>query len=334
MKHRALLLVNVGTPDKPEKWMVRRYLAEFLNDKRVIDIPWLFRKILVNLIIIPFRVGKSTGLYRRLWTENGSPLLYYLNSLVEKLQHKVNSGTKVYGAMRYGNPSLQTVLKQIKNDGAEEIIVFPMYPQYASSTTGSVIDKLFQIISRWEVIPAIRIVGQFYNHPVFINVFTQKIKAFNPDAFDHIIFSYHGLPMRQINKVHPNVSGNQCVCNNEMPPHGAFCYKATCYETTRLLLKNLGVPSEKSTVSFQSRLSRNWLEPFTDEVVIQLAKNGAKRVLVVAPAFVADCLETIVEIEDYNHLFKQHGGHELILVPGLNHDEKWVDAVLEIVGVE
>ncbi len=334
MKQRALLLVNVGTPDKPEKRMVRRYLTEFLNDKRVIDIPWLFRRILVNLIIIPFRVDKSTGLYRRLWTENGSPLLYYLNSLVVKLQGRIGSGVKVYGAMRYGNPSLQTVLMQIKNDGAEEIIVFPMYPQYASSTTGSVVDKLFQIISRWEVIPAIRIVGQFYNHPAFINVLAQKIRVFNPDAFDHIIFSYHGLPMRQINKAHPQMPGNKCVCENEMPSHGTFCYKATCYETSRLLLKKLCVSSEKSTVSFQSRLSENWLDPFTDEVVVQLAKNGAKRVLVVAPAFVADCLETIVEIEDYNHLFKQHGGHELILVPGLNDDEEWVDAVLEIVSGE
>lgn len=334
MKHRALLLVNVGTPDKPEKRMVSRYLTEFLNDKRVIDIPWVFRKILVNIIIIPFRVGKSTGLYQRLWTENGSPLLYHLNSLVKKLQHKVNSGTKVYGAMRYGNPSLETVLMQIKNDGAGEITVFPMYPQYASSTTGSVAEKLFQIISKWEVIPAIRIVGQFYNHPAFLNVMTQRINSYNPDTFDHIIFSYHGLPMRQINKVHPNIMGNKCDCKNEMPQHGIFCYQATCYETSRLLLKKLGVSSGKSTVSFQSRLSRNWLEPFTDEVVVQLAKNGAKRVLVAAPAFVADCLETIVEIEDYNHLFKQHGGHELILVPGLNDDEEWVDAVLEIVGEE
>ncbi len=331
MKKRALLLVNVGTPDKAEKKAVRRFLTEFLNDRRVIDIPWLFQKILVNLIIIPFRINKSTALYRRLWTKNGSPLLYFLNSIVEKLQVQVQEQYHVYGAMRYGNPSLGRVLKQINQDGMEELIILPLYPQYASSTTGSVAEKVFEEIGKCQVIPAIRIIGQFYDHPAFIKAFSSQIEKLNPQEYDHIIFSFHGLPMKHINKVHPSVAGNQCSCIYEMPAHGTLCYKATCYETTRLLIKELNLKPEKTTVSFQSRLSKNWLTPFTDNSIIQLARNGAKRILVIAPAFVADCLETIVEIEDYKTLFQNHGGQDLHLVPSLNDEDVWVQGILEII---
>lgn len=331
MKKYALLLVNVGTPDKPDIGAVRRYLSEFLNDRRVIDIPWLFQKILVNLIIIPFRVKKSTGLYKRLWTPEGSPLLFYLNSLVEKLQKKLDKQYRVYGAMRYGNPSLKNVLKRIKSDGIEEVIVLPLYPQYASSTTGSVVERIFEITAKWQAIPAIGVVDQFYNHSAFIDAFTKRIISYKPETYDHIIFSYHGLPMRQINKIHPSVSGNQCNCIHEMPAHGTFCYKATCYETTRLLINKLNLEAKTTTVSFQSRLSNNWLEPFTDATIISLAQSGARRILLVAPAFVADCLETIVEIEDYSILFKKHGGKELVLVPSLNDDDMWVEGILKII---
>lgn len=331
MIKRALLLVNVGTPDNPSKKDVRRYLTGFLNDRRVIDLPWLLRKILVNLIIIPFRTKKSTGLYQRLWTPKGSPLLIYLNSLVEKLQQSLQGRYRVYGAMRYGNPALKEVLKQIQHEGVEEITVFPLYPQYASSTTGSVVEEVFHVIGKWEVIPAVRVVKQFYNHPAFLNAFARQIASFNPDAFDHVIFSYHGLPIRQIDKTHSGIPASQCNCIHEMPAHGTFCYRATCYETTRQLIKILKLTPEKTTVSYQSRLSKNWLEPFTDEVILKLAEKGVKRILVVAPAFVADCLETIVEIEDYNLLFKKHGGEELVLVTSLNDGQEWMQAVTKII---
>ena len=331
MTKRALLLVNVGTPDSPSKKDVRRFLRAFLNDRRVIDLPWLFRKILVNLIIIPFRIKKSTTLYQRLWTREGSPLLVYLNGLVDKLQQSLQGRYQVYGAMRYGNPALKEVLSQIQFQGVEEITVFPLYPQYASSTTGSVVEEVFRIIGKWEVIPAIQVVNQFYNHPAFLNAFVRQIASFKPETFDHVIFSYHGLPMRQIDKTHPSIAGRACNCNREMPEHGTFCYRATCYETTRQLIKILKLAPGKTTVSFQSRLSKNWLEPFTDEVIVNLAQKGVKRILIVAPAFVADCLETIVEIEDYKMLFTKHGGGELVLVPGLNDESVWVQAVAEII---
>ena len=332
MKKRALLLVNVGTPDAPDKKAVRRFLKAFLNDPRVIDIPWLMRKILVNLIIIPFRVGKSSGLYKRLWTKNGSPILLYLNSLAEKLQSKMPADCKVYGAMRYGNPSLVNALQQIKNDGIQEVTVLPLFPQYASSTTGTVVAKIFKETAKWQAIPAIRIVDQFYDHPAFINAFANRIKSFNPESFDHIIFSYHGLPERQITKIHPSVPCQNCNCTSEISAHATFCYKATCYATTRLLINQLGVTAQKTTTSFQSRLSKNWLAPFTDDTILALAQKGDKRILVVAPAFVADCLETIVEIEDYHLLFKKHGGQELVLVPSLNDEDDWVNGILVIVG--
>jgi len=332
MKKRALLLVNVGTPDNADKKAVRRFLRAFLNDPRVIDIPWLLRKMLVNLIIIPFRVHKSTRLYQRLWTVNGSPLLYYMNGLMKKLQSEMPPGLVVYGAMRYGNPSLVGALQQIKNEGIQEVTVLPLFPQYASSTTGTVVAKIFKEIAKWQAIPAIRIVNQFYNHPAFINAFSNQIRSFNTNSFDHIIFSYHGLPERQITNIHPAVACQNCNCTSEIPDHGTFCYKATCYATTRLLINNLNIPFNKTTTTFQSRLSKNWLAPFTDDTIVGLAQKGARRILVVAPAFVADCLETIVEIEDYNLLFQKHGGVELILVPSLNDTDAWVDAVLEIIG--
>ncbi len=330
MNKRVLLLVNVGTPNKPEKKDVKRYLTQFLNDARVIDLPWLIRKILVNLIIIPFRAGKSTALYKRLWNSEGSPLLVNLNKLVEKIQIRLEDKYRVIGAMRYGNPSLINVLKKIEKDNIDHITVLPLFPQYASSTTGSVIENFFKITGKWNNIPAIRIVGQFYYHSSFIGSFVKRIAVFKPDTFDHIIFSYHGLPLSQIDKVHPMVKSNKCDCDKQMPPHGSNCYRATCFETSRLLMGKLNINSEKTTVAFQSRFSKNWLNPFTDEVIVNLAKGGVKRVLVVSPSFVADCLETIVEVNDYKTLFKKYGGEEMVLVPSLNDDDLWADGIVNI----
>jgi ferrochelatase len=240
---------------------------------------------------------------------------------------------KVYGAMRYGNPSLVSTLQQIKNDGIQEVTVLPLFPQYASSTTGTVVAKIFKETAKWHTIPAIRIVDQFYDHPAFIKAFANRIKSFKPESFNHIIFSYHGLPERQITKIHPSVPCQNCNCSNEIPGHGTFCYKATCYATTRLLISHLNISSQKTTTTFQSRLSKNWLTPFTDETILALAHKDVKRILVVAPAFVADCLETIVEIEDYNLLFQKHGGQELVLVPSLNDEDDWVNGILEIISL-
>lgn len=329
---KAVILVNVGTPDKPEVKSVRRFLTRFLNDRRVIDIPWLAQKILVNLIIVPFRAKNSTRLYEKLWTPEGSPILVYLNSLAEKLQKLLGANYRVFPAMRYGNPALDKVLEEIRTGNFQEVVVFPLFPQYASSTTGTVVDYVMNKIRKWQVIPEIRFQGQFYDNQDFINAFVQQIKSYHPEEFDHVIFSYHGLPLRHIKRVHPKISYADCTCTREMPGHGKNCYKATCYYTTRLLATELGLPSSAYSVTFQSRLSRKWLSPFTDETVVDLAKDGAKKVLVVSPAFVADCLETTVELGiDYSNLFKKHGGEVLMLVDSLNDRDLWVRAVAGMV---
>ncbi len=328
---KALILINIGTPDKPEKKAVRRYLSEFLNDRLVIDIPWLLQKILVNLIIIPFRVGNSTKLYQKLWTSKGSPLLFYQNNLVKKLNQKYGEHYDVFSAMRYGNPSLKQVLTQLEKKGYTELLFFPMYPQYATSTTLSTKLKVEKELKKWKTMPKLLFVEQFYNHPAFIEAFVKNIEQYHIAKYDHIIFSYHGLPDRQVNKIHPGIDSKTCTCHLKMPEHGQKCYKATCYQTSRLLATKLGLKENDYTVSFQSRLSNNWLTPFTDATLHDLIKKGHKKVLVVAPAFVTDCLETVIEIGyEYKEMFLENGGEELQMVESLNDNDSWVDAVYAI----
>ncbi len=334
-QRKAVILSNVGTPDKAEVKAVRRFLSQFLNDARIMDIPWLFRKILVNLIIVPFRAPKSNRLYKKLWTPQGSPLLLNMEKFADRLRPVLGEEYRIFTAMRYGNPSLKKVLQQVKEQNFDELIVFPLFPQYASSITGTIMEFVMNEVSRWQVIPELRFVNQFYDHPGFLEAFAQNIEACHPEAFDHIIFSYHGLPLRQVDKVHPEISSDTCLCEKQMPVHGSHCYKATCYETTRLLTKKLGLSEEQYSVAFQSRFSKNWLSPFTDELIKELAAKGAKKILVTVPSFVADCLESLVEIEDgYGTLFRAHGGEKLVLVKSLNDDERWVNTAADIIRVE
>ncbi|MBN2615527.1 MAG: ferrochelatase [Bacteroidales bacterium] len=329
---KAVLLVNVGTPERDDVPSVRRFLSRFLNDRRVIDLPWLLQKILVNGIIVPFRAKGSTKLYRRLWTEEGSPILLYLNGLSQKVQDLLGDDYQVFPTMRYGKPSLKEALKTVGKDRFEELIVLPLFPQYASSTAGSVVQYVMNEVKSWNTMPEIRFVGQFYKDPGFLTAFTNQIKSYNPEKYDHVIFSYHGLPLRQIDRVHPEMKGLACSCTAEMPAHGTLCYKATCYETSRLLAKQSGIDRKNYTVAFQSRLSKNWLEPFTDAVLKKLITDGKKKVLVVSPAFVADCLETTVEIGmDYKELFLKLGGEELVLVESLNDNDDWAKAVVSLI---
>ncbi len=331
MQKKILLIINTGTPEKPETRYVRRYLSEFLNDKRIIDLPWVLRKILVNLIIVPFRAPRSAMLYQKLWTPQGSPLLYNLNNLVAKLQKLLKNDYKVYAAMRYGKPSLTEILRNLQKNQPEQIIVFPLFPHYASSTTGSINELIINEISKWNVIPEIRFTGQFYSHPLYINVIAGKIKSYNESSFDHILFSYHGLPLKHIRKIHAADNITDCECNVKFPDDATFCYKATCYETSRLIAEKLSISTEKYSTSFQSRFSKDWLDPFTDEVLKSLVHKGKKRVLIVAPSFVADCLETLIEIKDeYQNLFKEEGGEEIVFVESLNDMDDWADALIKI----
>jgi protoporphyrin/coproporphyrin ferrochelatase len=332
LKKTAVILANVGTPDEPTVPAVRRYLFQFLNDRRVIDLPWLLQKFLVNVIIVPFRAPKSTKLYQMLWTAKGSPLLAISNESRNKLQERLGENYEVFTGMRYQNPSLKKVLQTIRDKRFDKIVVLPMFPQYASSTAGTIAQLVNTETAKWNVIPELTIISQFYDNPQFIKAFAAQIRKYRPEEFDHIIFSYHGLPFSQTDRVHPAVKTINCNCEFEMPEHGRFCYKATCYETTRLLAKELGLPKSAYSVAFQSRLTKNWLKPFSDQEVIRLAKEGKKRVLMAAPAFIADCLETIVEIGvEYQHLFEENGGEKIQLVESLNANADWIETLAKLV---
>lgn len=328
----AVLLVNLGTPDSPSVKDVRSYLSQFLNDPRVIDIPWLFRKLLVNFIIVPFRAPKSARIYQKLWTENGSPLLHFGKKTRELLQAELNDNFDVHLAMRYKNPSIPDVLEVIRKQNYDRIIVLPLFPQYASASTGSALDEVMRVIQKWWVIPELRIISQYYDHPRFIEAFVARGKQYNLNDYDHILFSYHGLPERQVDKVYNEGLCADHNCENEITEENKFCYKATCYATTRLLASSLNIPSEKYTVCFQSRLDQKWIQPFSDEVVKECGNKGMKKLLVFSPAFTADCLETIIEIgEEYQEIFEEHGGEKVQLVESLNDHPLWIQCMKELV---
>lgn len=332
MNKTGVLLVNLGTPDSPSVGDVRSYLSQFLNDPRVIDIPWLLRKMLVNLIIVPFRAPKSAKIYQKLWTENGSPLLHYSKQVTALLQQELGESHDVYLAMRYKNPSIPDVLEQMRKKNYKKIIVVPMFPQYASASTGSALEEVMRVISKWWVIPELKMVSQYYDHPLYIDAFVDRGKQFDISAYDHVLFSYHGLPERQVDKVYNEGLCSDHDCEKEITEENKYCYKATSYATTRLLAQRLGIPESKYTVCFQSRLDKKWLTPFSDEVVEECAKKGMKKILVFSPAFTADCLETVIEIGDeYQEIFHANGGEKVQLVPSLNDHPTWIACLKQLV---
>ncbi|SHG93246.1 ferrochelatase [Chryseolinea serpens] len=328
----GVLLINLGTPDSPAVGDVRSYLSQFLNDPRVIDIPWLPRKLLVNFLIVPFRASKSAKIYKKLWTANGSPLLYHSEKAKGLLQASLGSDYEVHLAMRYKNPSLPDVLEVMRKKNYEKIIVLPMFPQYASASTGSALDEVMRVMRTWWVVPEVKFISQYYDHPKFIEAFAARGRKYNFADYDHILFSYHGLPERQVDKVYDDGHCADHNCENEITEENKYCYKATCYATTRLLVEKLNIPQGKYTVCFQSRLDKKWLMPFSDKVVEECARKGMKKILVFSPAFTADCLETIIEIGDeYQEIFKEHGGEKVQLVESLNDHPTWIDCLKDLV---
>jgi protoporphyrin/coproporphyrin ferrochelatase len=326
----AVLLMNVGSPDKPELWAVWRYLTQFLNDRRVIDLPLVLQKFLVNFIIIPFRVKNSTKLYKLLWTDKGSPLIWYSLEMKDKLQVKLGNDYEVFVAMRYQNPDYRRIIKEIIGKGYKRLVLFPLYPQHAMSTTETTIEAVKKELNGAPI--ELKVVEQFYERPDFIKAFADQGRKYNIKDFDYVVFSYHGLPNRHLEKSHPGTNPLACTCNVAMPSHGKKCYKATCYATTRLLAEELGLEKHQYTVAFQSRLDKNWMEPFTDEVLLEKLAEGKKKILVFAPAFVTDCLETIIEIGDeYKETFLHNGGERLQLVASLNSEGSWINVMESLV---
>ncbi len=332
MQKTAVVLVNLGTPDSSSTKDVRKFLSEFLNDSRVIDLPWLARKLLVNLIIVPFRAPKSAKMYQKLWIEEGSPIIFHGNKLLGKLNEQSDGSWKAFLAMRYRKPSLKNVLNEIRKEHFEKIVIAPLFPQYASSTSGSVIEKAMSILKKWPEMPQFEFISQFYNHPAFIDAWIERMKAYQPDNYEHVIFSYHGLPLNQVEMTHFDESCQTHKCTQEINEANKFCYQAQCYATTRLIAEKLNLKERNYTVCYQSRFGKNWLNPFADKVIEEKAKTGVKKLLVFPLSFVADCLETNLEIAtEYAELFKHCGGEELVMVESLNAEKFWVNALKNII---
>ncbi|OKL41167.1 ferrochelatase [Pontibacter flavimaris] len=330
----GVLLVNLGTPDTPNTPDVRKYLREFLLDKRVIDIPAVQRYALINGIIAPFRAPKSAKVYKQLWTDRGSPLLYHGLDLQQKLQQALGNTYHVAFGMRYQSPSIQSALDELREQSVDRIIVVPLFPQYASASTGSVQDKVMEIVKDWWVIPSISFISSFCDDPGFIKAFAELGKKhMAQDDYDHVIFSYHGLPERQVLKGSDKGYCQLGACCNSYNKRNKYCYRASCFVTSRLLAAELGLREDQYTVTFQSRLLKDpWLQPYTDEVLKTLPGKGIKKVLAYSPAFVADCLETTIEVgEEFKEMFEHAGGEKWQLVESLNSSDSWVEALKEIV---
>ena len=312
MGKKGVLLVNLGTPDSPEVGDVRKYLDQFLMDERVIDINAFKRTLLVKGIIVPFRSPKTSKLYKEIWDENGSPLLYFSKIQAALVQEQLGEEYHVELAMRYQNPSVESALEKMKAGLVESIRVIPLFPQYASASSGSVIQLVMELVSKWATIPSVNFVNSFHNNELMLETFAENAKKYKPETFDHVLFSFHGLPERQLLKC--DHTGEYCLkkdhCCDSLNDTNKFCYSAQGHDTAKLIAEKLNISKENYTVCFQSRLGKEpWVQPYTTDVLKKLAAEGKKRLLVFSPAFVADCLETLYEITvEYHEEFKALGG--------------------------
>ncbi|MDR0227927.1 MAG: ferrochelatase [Flavobacteriaceae bacterium] len=328
---QGILLVNLGSPKTPTAKDVKPYLGEFLMDERVIDMPYILRALLVKGIILNTRPKKSAEAYQKIWWEEGSPLIVISERQQKKVQAKVDIPVAL--AMRYGQPSIQTGLQELKDKGVTDVLMIPLYPQFAMATTET-IDVLAEEV-RQKHFPQMKVTSfpAFYNKPEYIDALAHSIENHLKDFdYDHLLFSYHGVPERHIRKSditksHCQLNGQCCVTASKAHD---FCYRHQCLETTRQVVEKLNIPSEKYSTSFQSRLGPDkWLQPPTDETVNGLAEKGIKKLAVVTPAFVADCLETLEEIGMEAHEeFLHHGGEEFRTIPCINDDDMWIDALV------
>jgi len=335
----AVLLVNLGTPRSPSPRDVRRYLREFLSDPRVLDMPALARFLLLELVILPFRPRRSALAYQQIWGPEGSPLLVHGRALAKAVAAELGTGFAVELGMRYGAPGIREALTKLAAHAPARLIALPLFPQYSTAATGSALAKLAQEHGqfsqehgRFRGLPPLETLGPFYAEPGFIAAFAavarERLAAFRPDF---VLFSYHGLPERQIARL--DATGRHCFtalgCCDAIGPANRDCYRAQCFATTRALTGELGLTSEGFATSFQSRLGRTpWIKPYTDLLLPELAARGHRRLAVLCPAFVADCLETLEEIAiRAREQWLSLGGEELLLIPSLNAEPSWVKAV-------
>jgi ferrochelatase len=335
---RAVVLMNLGSPDSTKVSDVKKYLDEFLMDERVIDKPWLFRALLVKGIIVPFRAPKSAEAYRSIWTEEGSPLLVISRQLRDALQKEIEEPVTI--AMRYGNPSPQSAFDELvkNNPDLEEVIAVPLYPHYAMSSYETSVEYAKEQHTKGGYGFRLHFIQPYYNHDAYIAALADSIAPHLEEDWDHILFSYHGVPERHILK--GDVTGRHClkVENCCAVPSAAheFCYRHQCFATTQLVVEKLNLPEGKWSQSFQSRLGRDpWLQPYTAARLEALPKEGIKKLVVVCPAFVSDCLETLEEIAvEGKEIFLHAGGSHFEMIPCLNVHPMWVRTLADWVKGE
>ncbi|MEE6128336.1 ferrochelatase [Chryseobacterium arthrosphaerae] len=328
MAKKGILLINLGSPRSTAVEDVKEYLDEFLMDEKVIDYRWIFRALLVQGIILKTRPAKSAEAYKTVWTDEGSPLIVITQKIQKKLQNKVDIPVEI--GMRYAEPSIETGIRKLVEKGVTEIVLFPLYPQYAMSTTETVIEKAEEV--RKKKFPGIRInyVQPFYNRDLYTDCLAESIREKLPENFDALLFSYHGVPERHIYKTDPTktCNMNDC-CSKDSHPSHAFCYRHQCFNTTDRVIRKLGLPKSKVIVSFQSRLGKDkWIEPYTDHTLETIPEKGIKNLAVVCPAFVSDCLETLEEISvEGKEQFMEAGGENFTYIPCLNDEDRWIEVI-------
>lgn len=328
-KRIGVLLVNLGTPRSPAPKAVFHYLNEFLTDGRVIDLPWLSRQLLVRLLIVPRRFRASAKLYSNIWTTEGSPLFLHSQAAKHSLQALLGKRYVVSLGMRYQRPSIKEALKELEAAHVSKLIVLPLFPQYASATTGSVHQKVMEDLSHWQVIPETHFINSYPLQTEMLEAFYERGKACQPENFDHFVFSFHGLPDKHLRKASSTCLSSTDCCKEA----SSGCYKAQCFSTALGIAQKFAWEPHLYSVCFQSRLGKEpWTRPYTDETLIKLAKEGKKKVLVFAPSFTCDCLETLDEIgREYAHQFQCEGGQTLQLVPSLNDHPLWIEGMRSLI---
>lgn len=331
---KGLLLVNLGSPKSHDPKDVKAYLNEFLMDEYVIDLPFVLRAFIVRGIILNTRPEKSAHAYQRIWWKDGSPLVV----LTERLRDKVRQYTSmpVEMAMRYGQPSIQSGLQKLYDRNVAEVLLLPLYPQYAMATTKTIVVLAEALMRKHFPGMGLKVLPSFYNHERYIQILTKSVKEYLPEDYDSLLFSFHGVPKRHIRKTditkgHCKMNGACCKTPSEAHQ---YCYNHQCYETARVVAERLGIPEGRYKVSFQSRLGVDpWLQPYSDQTIAELPSKGVGNLSVVMPSFVSDCLETLEEIGiEAKHSFLKNGGKKFRMIPCLNDRSDWAQWIAEWAG--
>ena len=335
MSKQGVLLINLGSPDSTSVSDVRRYLREFLMDGRVIDVPFPIRWAIVHLAILPFRPKQSAHAYREVWLPEGSPLVITSRNVTEALREKLGTEFPLELAMRYQNPSIESAVRKLRDRGVTDLLVLPLFPHYATSSFETAAVRAREVVLKLAPGMSVTVAPPYYNHPEYIAALVESARSHLDGGYDRLLFSFHGIPERHLRKGDPThchcLKAPDC-CNVPSPAH-ATCYRAQCFATVRAFVAAAGIPEVKYSVSFQSRLGSDpWLQPYTDKELERFGREGVGKLLVICPAFVSDCLETLEEIAmQGKESFLEAGGGEFGMIPCMNEHPRWIEALATLV---